>query len=451
MNAIGLDIGTTTISAVVIDSATGEIRQVRTISNDSDLPGDVPGGRLQNAHVIVDKVLALTDELAASHGPICSIGIDGQMHGVVYLDAAGTAVSPLYTWQDGRGDLPLEDGTYVSRLKALTGYEMSTGFGLTTHDWLTRNAAIPKSAVRMCTIFDYAAMKLTGRTEPLMHTSGAASWGLFDSIHSRWMEREIAACGMDLSFLPEVTDACVTVGTTSGGVPVSCAIGDNQASYIGSVREPEASVLVNMGTGGQVSMQGFTPVPLEDLEMRPVGEQKYILVGSTLCGGRAYALLEKFIRDVAALSGYAGGPLYEAVNRVAMESIEIGDPWTADTRFSGTRRQGSLRGSFTGISNDNFDAAHLIGATLNGIADEIMDLYVKIRRAGVSQPTQLIGSGNGLRRNLALRRVFEKRFGLKMLIPAHTEEAAYGAALFGLAASGISPDLNAARALIRYE
>ena len=185
--------------------------------------------------------------------------------------------------------------------------------------------------------------------------------------------------------------------------------------------------------------------------MRPMGEQKYILVGSTLCGGRAYALLEKFIRDVAALSGYAGGPLYEAVNRVAMESIEISDPWTADTRFSGTRRQGSLRGSFTGISNDNFDAAHLIGATINGIADEIMDLYVKIRRAGVSQPTQLIGSGNGLRRNLALRRVFEKRFGLKMLIPAHTEEAAYGAALFGLAASGISPDLNAARALIRYE
>ena len=38
-----------------------------------------------------------------------------------------------------------------------------------------------------------------------------------------------------------------------------------------------------------------------------------------------------------------------------------------------------------------------------------------------------------------------------MLIPAHTEEAAYGAALFGLAAGGVFPDLDAARALIRYE
>ena len=80
-----------------------------------------------------------------------------------------------------------------------------------------------------------------------------------------------------------------------------------------------------------------------------------------------------------------------------------------------------------------------------------MDLYGKIRGAEVARPTQLIGSGNGLRRNLALRRVFEKRFGLKMMIPAHTEEAAYGAALFGLAAGGIFSDLNAARALIRYE
>ena len=130
MNAIGLDIGTTTISAVVIDAATGEIRESRTLSNGTDRPADVPGGKLQDPNAIVEKVLALTDELKAAYGPICAIGIDGQMHGVVYIDSAGAAVSPLYTWQDGRGDLPLEDGTYVSRLKALTGCGMSTGFGL---------------------------------------------------------------------------------------------------------------------------------------------------------------------------------------------------------------------------------------------------------------------------------------------------------------------------------
>ena len=451
MNAIGLDIGTTTISAVVIDSATGEIRESRTIANGTDLPPDVPGGKLQDARAITEKALALVDALKSAYGPICAIGIDGQMHGIVYIDERGTAVSPLYTWQDSRGNLPMEDGTCVSRLKALTGFEMSTGFGLTTHYWMTENGAIPKSAVRMCTIFDYVAMRLTGRAEPLTHTSGAASWGLFDAVNGRWMEKEIAACGMDPAFLPAVTDACVAVGTTPDGIPVSCAIGDNQASFIGSVREPEKSVLVNMGTGGQVSMQGFTPVALEDLEMRPLGEGKFILAGSTLCGGRAYALLERFIRDVAALAGYEGGPLYEAINRVALARPHIEEPWTADTRFSGTRRQGGLRGSFTGISNDNFDAAHMIVATIGGIADEIMELYGRMLRADLPRPTLLIGSGNGLRRNLALRRAFEDRFGLTMMIPAHNEEAACGAALFGLAAGGVFSDLDAARALIRYE
>ena len=451
MNAIGLDIGTTTISAVVIDSATGEIREARTLTNGTDLPPDVPGGKLQDPKAIIDKVLALMEELKAAYAPICTIGIDGQMHGVVYLDEAGEAVSPLYTWQDARADQPLDDGTYATKLTQRTGYNMSTGFGLATHYWMTLNGAIPEGAVKMCTIFDYAGMKLTGRKAPLMHSSGAASWGLYDAVKGRWMAEQIAACGMDTSFLPEVTDACATVGTTAEGIPVSCAIGDNQASFIGSVREPRNSVLVNMGTGGQVSMQGFTPVPLEDLEMRPVGEGQYILAGSALCGGRAYALLERFIRDIAKLSGYEGGPLYEAVNRVAMEHIRIDEPWTADTRFSGTRRRGDIRGSFTGIGVGNFDAAHLISATINGIADEIMELYGRILKAEVNLPTRLIGSGNGLRRNPALRRVFEERFGLKMQIPAHNEEAAYGAALFGLAAGGVCPDLDAARALIRYE
>jgi hypothetical protein len=91
---------------------------------------------------------------------------------------------------------------------------MSTGFGLTTHYWMTVNGAIPKGAVRMCTIFDYAAMKLTGRAEPLMHSSGAASWGLFDSVNARWMETEIAACGMDPAYLQTSLSARELVEST---------------------------------------------------------------------------------------------------------------------------------------------------------------------------------------------------------------------------------------------
>lgn len=451
MRIIGLDIGTTTISAVVLDGETGCILASRTIPNGADLPPDVPGAKMQDPDIIIEKLQGVLSELKAEYAPISAIGIDGQMHGVVYVDDLGMAVSPLYTWQDDRGNLPYGEGSYVSEMKRLSGCDMSTGFGLATHFWMTKNEKIPASAVKLCSIFDYAAMRLTGRRNPLMHTSGAASFGLFDLYKLCWMKEAIATCGMDTAYLPDVTAGCESVGRTADDIPVSCGIGDNQASFLGSVRSLGSSILVNMGTGGQISMQGFTSVPLEDLEMRPLVNDAYIIAGSMLCGGRAYALLEGFIRDVAALSGYDGGKLYEAMNTVADEAVELENPWKIDTRFSGSRRQPEIRGSIQNIGVDNFDAKHLVGGLLNGIVDETMDLYEKMPKSDADKPTELIGSGNGLRRNAALRRAYEKRFGLKMQIPAHNEEAAYGAALYGMVAAGLAASLDEAQKLIRYE
>ncbi len=112
------------------------------------------------------------------HAPVGAIGLDGQMHGVLYVDGAGRAASPLATWQDGRGDLPLGEGSYASELIRLTGLHMATGFGLTTHFWNLANGAVPEGARALATIADYVGMRLTGRTSPLMHASNAAGIGL---------------------------------------------------------------------------------------------------------------------------------------------------------------------------------------------------------------------------------------------------------------------------------
>lgn len=450
MNAIGLDIGTTTVSAVVIGGENCEILTSRTVLNGADLPPDVPDASLQDADVILQRVQGLVEELSAAYGPIGAIGIDGQMHGMLYVDADGRAVSPLYTWQDNRGNLPFGKGSYVSELEACCGVHLSTGFGLVTHDWMTINAKIPAAARRLCSIFDYVAMRLTGRKSPLMHVSGAASMGLFCT-HGEargWMRDAICATGMDAAFLPEVCYGCAILGETAGGVPVSCGIGDNQASFIGSVRDMQRGVLVNIGTGGQVSMACAPQAVDGDLEMRPILEDSFLVAGSSLCGGRAYALLEGFMRDVAKLAGYEGGKLYEAMDRIAMESISLPDSWTFDTRFSGTRRQPELRACAANIRFDTFDAKHLVGGVLNGIVDELYGLYEKMpRREG---PLELIGSGNGLRKNRALRRCFELRFGAEMKVPAHNEEAAFGAALYGMTAAGMFPSLQAAQRFIQY-
>jgi len=293
-------------------------------------------------------------------------------------------------------------------------------------------------------------MCLTGRKAPLMHVSSAASLGLIDPATNAWDEGALARAGISLEILPEVTDKYTLIGRDSSGIPVSCGIGDNQASFIGSMREMDGCVLVNMGTGGQVSMLAGRAKAQGGLEVRPLGDGKAIIVGSALCGGRSYALLESFMRSCARLAGCDDTPLYEAMNHLGMEMLEDASVLRVDTRFNGTRSQPELRGSISAIGTENFDAGRLIAGTLLGMAQELYDLYSEMLAAGSMQAQRMVGSGNAIRRNPGLKRAFEKAFGTEMQIPAHTEEAAYGAALTGMVAAGLMPSLDAAQQLIHY-
>lgn len=447
MNVIGLDLGTTTLSAVVMNAETGLVMETINIPNTATLPSANAWESLQDADGIAALALQMIDQLKSRYA-VAAIGIDCQMHGILYVNERGHAVSPLYSWQDQRGELPLEDGTYASVLSARTGCAMATGYGLTTHFWHTVNGSLPKDAACLCTIGDYVGMQLTQRTVPLMHASSAASLGLF---RDGWDMQAIRQAGMNPVYLPEVTDAYAVIGMDADDIPVCCAIGDNQASFIGSVREMEGTVLVNMGTGGQVSMMASVAQGTHDVEVRPLGEGKSILAASVLCGGKAYAMLEHFLRSCAQLAGYDGEALYAQMNEAGLRMLESDNLPSVDTRFRGTRGQPGLRGAIGGIGADNFDAAHLIGGTLMGMAQEMHGMYEQMLELGAQPARSMIGSGNAIRRNPALRRAFEKVFRMPMRMPAHQEEAACGAALAAMAAAGIKDTLAQAQALIRCQ
>lgn len=449
MNAIGIDIGTTTLSAVALGPG-GEVLEAVTLPNGADKLDSRAWAKHQDADVIFERAKALIDGLMERHGPVGAVGLDGQMHGMLYVDGEGRAAGPLVTWQDGRGDLPLDGGTYASELFSRTGCRMATGFGLTTHFWNLRNGEVPANAAKLCTIADYVAMRLSGLKTPVVHASNAASLGLFDLPSGDWDATAVENAGIDPAILPEVERGVRALGEYRGAA-VSAALGDNQASFLGSVREPEKTALVNMGTGGQISMESNASGMLLETERRPLTGGDYILVGSSLCGGRAYAILEKFLRSCARLAGGDPGNLYDAMNALGTEALSFTDNPEVSTRFSGTRRNPGLRGAVTGLSAANFDAAHLIGGTLMGMARELYDLYLEMLRAGAAMPELIVGSGNGLRRNPPMRRAFELLFGMPVFIPAHNEEAAFGAALYAMAASGLAPSLRAAQGLVKYE
>lgn len=257
MKTLGLDIGTTTISAVVLED--GKLVVARTEKNESFLSlSGASWERLQDPAVIRSTALAMVDALLEDHSDVAAIGVTGQMHGILYLDSQGNPVSPLYTWQDGRGQQPREDGvTWAQWLSETTGYPLATGFGMVTHAYNALNGLAPPEAAVFCTIPDYLAMVLSGRTAPAVDPTNAASLGVYD-LRRRDFDREaLLQAGVGVGLLPAMEEEPV-LGTGPLGRPVTVALGDNQASFLGAAGQPAGTLLVNMGTGGQVSVYSLT-------------------------------------------------------------------------------------------------------------------------------------------------------------------------------------------------
>ena len=424
MNIIGLDIGTTTLSAVLLDGQTRLPLARRTVAHGAFLPS-APYEKIQDAEKIAALSLELIDSLRREGGPVSAVGLTGQMHGIVYVNAEGRAVSPLFTWQDGRGNLPLPDGRrFADALSEETGCPLASGYGSVTHAYLTRNNLLPEGAVKFTTIHGYLAMLLTGRKAPLLHASDAASFGLFDLASGKFDPAATEKIGA--GYFPEVTRTACVMGETVFGEKVVTAIGDNQASFLGALDGKRDAVLVNIGTGSQVSVRTGRLLVCPDCETRPLDGNEYLLVGAPLCGGRAYAILEKFLRTCAQLSGAQPRSLYEQMNELAMDTPS--NPLEIRTVFAGTRARPDERGSILNLGEDNFTPAHLIHGTLTGMANELYEYSAAMAQATGSPAKELIASGNAVRMNPALRKILSRTFRMPLTIPACEEEAATGAA-----------------------
>lgn len=426
MKAIGIDIGTTSVCGVLIDVETGKLIKSLTQNSDAFLKGCADWEKIQDVDKIIDAAKELLDSFIDDDTAV--IGVTGQMHGICYTDKDGKAVSPLYTWQDERGNLPYKDITYAKYLGSFSGYGNVTDF------YNRENGIKPANAIGYCAIHDYFVMKLCGLKKPLLHSSDAASFGLYDLTENKF----------NYDFNADITTDYRIAGEYRG-IPVSVAIGDNQASVFSTLAD-EKNILLNVGTGSQVSIISDSIITGDDIEVRPYFEGKYLIVGAALCGGRAYSLLKNFYSEIFSYVKSADeNEVYKIMNKM-LENIESSSI-TVDTRFAGTRKDAEISGSILGITTENFNPSELTMGVLEGMANELFNMYkqMKTERFGI------VGSGNGIRKNKALIRVFEGKFGTKMKVPSHMEEAAFGAALFGLVACNVLKNAEEAHKMIEYK
>ncbi len=416
---LGIDIGTTSICAVVLGSE-GNVVYTTTKSNNYHLKSD-NGQRIQDAEQIYNLCKEIYQETVGKFA-IKSMAVSGQMHGIVYIDKDGQAVSPLYSWQDERGNLPFQNATYAEVLSLRSGYKMSTGFGCTSVFYDHTNHLIPSNACTFCTIGDYVAIKLLGRTTPLLHETNATSLGLYDLKNHRWDFHAISLVGLPLSLFPDITTTVTELGKTKENVSVFTAIGDNQASVYGATQSFD-SFIVNIGTGSQISIitNDYHSLP-NGCEIRPYFHGYYLAIGCALCGGYSYKLLRDFFNSISEKE-----ISFETMNEWAKSALNTNLP-TCNPLFRGTRQSPTMRASFTNLSVDNFNASAITLSTLYGISQELKNFYNQLIPI-TGKRKHLIGSGNAIRLNPVLRQIIENDYDTKLKVPAHKEEAAFGAAL----------------------
>ena len=429
MLSIGIDIGTTTICAIVFDTEAEKIIESVTEPNDAMLSSKEPWEKIQDAQKIYDKASGIIERLAEKHKKILSIGITGQMHGILYIDKSGNILSPLYFWQDGRGNLTYGEKTYAEEVSGKTGKNLASGYGSVTHFYNLKNDLVPTDAFKFCTIYDYLAMRLAGLSEPVISMSSAASLGITDD-----------------KMFPKIVNGIELIGETRFGVKISVAIGDNQASFLGSVRNTDSSLLVNVGTGSQISFTVKDAPSISGTELRPYINDEFLLVGAPLCGGRAYAVLKDFYLEIIRSTGQDCENIYEIME----ESVcDIYNENSVDvvTKFSGSRENPDETGSISGITVNNFTMSSLTLGVLKGIVNELYEIFEKTDR----KFSTLVGSGNGIRYNKALQKLFSEKFSLQLKMPLYEEEAAFGACLFSLTAANHYKNISEAQRVIEYE
>ena len=439
IKAIGLDIGTTTISSVFTSGKDLTVEESATIPNNSFLPKRAEWESLQDPLLITETVRTQLDKMLSRHPDTQVIGLTGQMHGIVYIGANGTPVSPLATWQDRRGNVPCFEGKSICELlQERCGVRAFTGYGFVTHLFNVLSGNVPDGAESFGTIGDCIGMLLTGRKKPLLHSSNAASLGLYDAEKNCFDARVLKEFGVREELIPAVTPDYTCIGSYNG-IPVCTAIGDNQASFLGTVRQAKETVLVNMGTGGQISVFSRKARSAPGIEARPLFRDAFLLVGSSLCGGRAYALLKDFLKACAECAGAScsDAEVYSGMARLLENRKAPEDMLQVCTAFDGTREIPGLRGSVTNISISNFTPANLIYGFLSGMAEELWQLYRSMEAESGCNRKQLLASGNGLRKNIYLQQVMSERFQMPLTVSARTEEAACGAAAAAMVATGL--------------
>ena len=432
---VGLDVGTTGVKAIAV-SPDGEV--LARAERGYGLSSPRPGWSEQDPE---DWWLATRDVLGALDVPeIAGIGLSGQMHGLVVLDAEDRVLRPAILWNDQRTAAEcaeIEARVGLERLLAMTGNRALTGFTAPKLLWLARHE--PEVYARIAHVLlpkDYVRLRLTGeRATDMADASGTL---LLEVPHRRWSEEVLAALDLPAEWLPRLLESPEVSGETQDGVPVAAGAGDQAAGALGVGVDRPGPVSVVLGTSGVV----FAALPsFKADEQGRVHAFCHAVPGGWHAMGVMLSAAGslRWLSDVAAPGGDYGALVAEAERwGPGVEGLTF-LPYLSGERTP--HADPNARGAFIGLQQRH-DRGALARAVLEGVAFGLRDSLELLAAIGVEAEVGRV-SGGGSRSSLWLR-IVASVLGLPLQKTAVEEGAAYGAALLGGVAAGSFADVHEA-------
>ena len=260
---LGIDLGTSSLKAVLVDPderVVAEASEPLTVSRPQPLWSEQSPEDWWQA---LDRTLRrLKAGWPAEMAGVRGLGLSGQMHGAVLLDAQDRVLRPAILWSDGRSGAEcrlLEEREPRSR--AITGNLAMPGFTAPKLVWVQRHEPEIFAGVAMVLLpKDYLRLRLTG--EPISDMSDSAGTLWLDVARRRWSQAMLDATGLSETAMPRLVegsesggvlrDALATEWGLPKGVIVAGGAGDNAASAVGIGAITPGQGFLSLGTSGVI-------------------------------------------------------------------------------------------------------------------------------------------------------------------------------------------------------
>ena len=449
---LGIDVSTTATKAVVLD-ATGTVRAIGTSGYGFEQPQPLwseqdPRLWWAGARAAIGEGLAAAGGSAAE---VEGVGLTGQMHGLVLLDAAGEVLRPAILWNDQRTEAEcdaIRATVGPERLVEITGNDALTGFTAPKLAWVRDHEPdVWRRVAHVLLPKDYVRLRLTGGYA-LDKADGAGTL-LFDLAARDWSPVMLDALGIDPSWMPPTFEGPDVTGTVTAeaaaatglrpGTPVMAGGGDQAANAVGVGAVVPGRVALSLGTSGVVF--ATTDSPLFEPAGRVhafchavPGRWHMMSVMLSAAGSLRWfrdaiapeASFDDLVDGAAEVPAGAGGLLF--LPYLSGERSPYPDP--------------HARGAFVGLTLAH-DRRHLARAVLEGVAFGLRDGLDLMTAAGMPAPAQIRASGGGTASGL-WRQVLADVLHAEIATVSTTEGAAFGAGLLAAVGAGWFPSVEAA-------